>query len=148
KGRLLMPLPHRVGILGGGRMGAGIAHAFAIRGSDVTLVEQHEDAARAARERVRSSVAKSIERGLEATTGEVLQRVRLATDASGLAGVDLAIEAVPEDLDLKRTMLARLEAHLRESAVLASNTSSISIGSLAAGLTKPERFLGLHFFNP
>lgn len=143
-----MPLPSHVGVLGGGRMGAGIAHAFAIHGSRVTIVEQHDDAAQSARERVRASVLRSIERGLEASTDEVMQRVRLATDAAAVAGADLAIEAVPEDLALKRRMLTRLETHLPESAVLASNTSSIPISSLAGPLARPERFLGLHFFNP
>lgn len=142
------PLPNRVGVLGGGRMGAGIAHAFATRGSSVTIVELSEDAAQAARERVESSTLKSIERGLEATLEEVMARVEVSSLMSAFSGCDLAIEAVPEDIDLKRRVLSQIESHLDPTSVLASNTSSISISSLAGSIERPEQFLGLHFFNP
>lgn len=129
-------------------MGAGIAHAFLTRGSRVTVVEQHADDAAAARERVAASVSKSIERGLEVGAEALLARLTCASRMEALAGADLIIEAIPEDLDLKRRVLPALEAELSPAGVLASNTSSISITALAQPLARPERFLGLHFFNP
>lgn len=141
-------LPVRVSVVGGGRMGAGIAHAFLISGCEVIIVEQNAPAARAARDRVARAVAASVDRGLDADTSEVIAGLRATTDFTKLAGAELAIEAVPEDLDLKLALLPHLEASLDSTAVLASNTSSISIGLLARSLRRPEQFLGLHFFNP
>lgn len=140
--------PERVGVLGGGRMGAGIAHAFVLAGSQVVVVERDADAAHAAEERVRASLAKSVARGWAEPLDELEGRIRVATDVSAFADADLVIEAVPEDEALKTEALARVEAVLDDGAALASNTSSISIGRLAAGLARPARFLGLHFFNP
>ncbi len=140
--------PERVGVLGGGRMGAGIAHAFVLAGSQVVVVERDLDAARAADERVRASLAKSVERGWAEQLDELTGRVRVSSDIAAFTDADLVIEAVPEDEALKIDALARVEAVLADRAALASNTSSISIGRLAAGLARPERFLGLHFFNP
>ena len=140
--------PERVGVLGGGRMGAGIAHAFVLAGSQVVVVERDADAAHAADERVRASLAKSVERGWAEPLDDLTGRIRVATDVSAFADADLVIEAVPEDEALKAEALGRVEAVLHERAALASNTSSISIGRLAAALERPARFLGLHFFNP
>ncbi|MBX3194838.1 MAG: 3-hydroxyacyl-CoA dehydrogenase family protein [Microbacteriaceae bacterium] len=139
-----MTTPSHVGVLGGGRMGAGIAHAFLLAGSRVTVVERDPDAAAAAEDRVRANIATSIERGVE------VPPVQLAVGTEVAAFVDcgLVIEAVPEDLALKIEALARVEAAIAPGAALASNTSSISIDALAAHLTRPERFLGMHFFNP
>lgn len=141
-------LPTRVGVIGGGRMGAGIAHAFLINGADVVVIERDDAAAQAARERVTASVAKSIERGLALDAAEAGARLRTAVDYAALADRDLVVEAVFEDFDVKRDALRAAEAQLRPEATLASNTSSISLDSLAAELERPERFLGLHFFNP
>jgi 3-hydroxybutyryl-CoA dehydrogenase len=142
-------LPARVGVLGGGRMGAGIAHAFVLAGSHVAVVERDEAAADAAAGRIRDSLARSIQRG---TTGrsldELLAAVTTGTDIAAFANAGLAVEAVPEDRALKIDALGRVEAALPADAVLASNTSSISIDDLAAALSRPSRFLGLHFFNP
>ncbi|MEV4901015.1 3-hydroxyacyl-CoA dehydrogenase family protein [Citricoccus sp. NPDC055426] len=142
-------VPARVGVLGGGRMGAGIAHAFLIQGADVLVVERDEAAAAAARERVESSTAKSLERGvLDGNLDEILQRFTVSVDQADFADRDLAVEAVPEDWELKVSSLKAVEAHLGPEAVLASNTSSLSVTGLSAELIRPERFLGLHFFNP
>lgn len=141
-------LPARIGVVGGGRMGAGIAHAFLTNGSDVVVVEASRQAADAARERVLASVEKSLARGLDGTLEDWAGHLEVATDKAVLAGVDLAVEAVPELWDLKVSTLQEAEAHLREGVVLASNTSSLSIDGLAAQLTRPSTFLGLHFFNP
>jgi 3-hydroxybutyryl-CoA dehydrogenase len=142
-------VPDRVGVLGGGRMGAGIAHAFLIHGADVLVVERDEAAAVAARERVESSSAQSLERGvLDGNLDEILERLTVSVDRAAFADRGLVIEAVPEDWDLKVSALRDVEAHLGPEAVLASNTSSISVTALSAELARPERFLGLHFFNP
>lgn len=133
-----------VGVLGGGRMGAGIAHAFLLAGARVTIVERDNDAAAAAKARVDQALAKSIERGVQAEGLEV----QVSTDAQSFSECALVIEAVPEDLELKASSLARVEEAIAPDATLASNTSSISIDKLAARLQRPERFLGLHFFNP
>lgn len=133
-----------VGVLGGGRMGAGIAHAFLLAGARVTIVERDDEAAAAAKARVDQALAKSIERGMQAEGLEV----HVSTDAQSFSECALVIEAVPEDLELKASSLARVEEAIAPDATLASNTSSISIDKLAARLQRPERFLGLHFFNP
>lgn len=145
----LTNIPQRVGVIGGGRMGGGIAHAFLMAGSTVTVIEREPQAGAAARERIEASVAKSIERGAtDANLDEVVQRLSVELDFTALAGNELVVEAVFEDFDVKLDALRRAEQQLGPDAVLASNTSSISLASLAAELERPERFLGLHFFNP
>lgn len=129
-------------------MGAGIAHAFLINGADVVVIERDEAAAEAAHGRVTESVAKSIQRGLELDADAAAARLRTTVDHSALADRDLVVEAVFEDFAVKRDALRAAEAQLRPDATLASNTSSISLDSLAAELERPEQFLGLHFFNP
>ncbi|ATG50517.1 3-hydroxybutyryl-CoA dehydrogenase [Brachybacterium vulturis] len=142
-------LPATVGVLGGGRMGAGIAHAFLLGGADVLVVERDAAAAAAARDRVTRSTHASQERGLlEGSVEDALARLRVSVDAADLADRQLVIEAVPEDRALKVASLQRVESHLRPDAVLASNTSSLSVTDLATVLERPENFLGLHFFNP
>jgi 3-hydroxybutyryl-CoA dehydrogenase len=143
-----MTLPQIVGVLGGGRMGAGIAHAFLLAGTRVQLVERDEPSADAARERVLASIATSVKRGDLADATAVTSALSVGTDVAAFAGAGVVIEAVPEDRDLKVDALTRIEGVLPENAVLATNTSSISIDVLAASLTRPGRFLGLHFFNP
>lgn len=142
-------LPPTVGVLGGGRMGAGIAHAFLCAGSAVLLSEVDEPAAAAAGVRVAQAVRSSAERGtLTAAAGDVLARLTVGVGPAHLARSDLVIEAVPEDPALKLQMLAALEAVVSPVAAMATNTSSLSIDELAAVLGHPERFCGLHFFNP
>jgi 3-hydroxybutyryl-CoA dehydrogenase len=141
-------LPARVGVIGGGRMGAGIAHAFLTSGAQVVVIEANIDAAAAAAERIGVSVDKSLARGLAGTREEILERLTVSTGKEALSAVELAVEAVPELWDLKVSTLREAEAHLTAGAVLASNTSSLSIDGLAAELERPESFLGLHFFNP
>ncbi|RII43747.1 3-hydroxyacyl-CoA dehydrogenase family protein [Galactobacter valiniphilus] len=141
-------LPARVGVIGGGRMGAGIAHAFLVSGAEVVVIEANIDAAAAAAERIGVSVDKSLARGLGGTREEILERLTVSTGKDALSTVELAVEAVPELWDLKVSTLREAESHLAEGAVLASNTSSLSIDGLAAELERPASFLGLHFFNP
>ena len=142
-------VPSRVGVLGGGRMGAGIAHGFVLAGATVVVVERDEKSAGAARERVESSLAKSVERGgFDADLDELTARLFVSTDYGSFAGCGLVVEAVPEDLELKIAALSSVEAQLDDSAWLASNTSSLSVAELARVLRRPDRFCGLHFFNP
>ncbi|MEE1621299.1 3-hydroxyacyl-CoA dehydrogenase family protein [Zafaria sp. Z1313] len=142
-------LPARVGVLGGGRMGAGIAHAFLVNGADVVVVERDEASAQAARERVESSAATSIERGaVDGNLDEMASRLTVSVDYADFAGRGLVVEAVPELWELKVSSLRAVEEHLDADAVLASNTSSLSVSGLAQELERPGGFLGLHFFNP
>ncbi|QSE93006.1 3-hydroxyacyl-CoA dehydrogenase family protein [Rhodococcus pseudokoreensis] len=143
-----MTLPLNVGVYGGGRMGTGIAHAFLLAGASVTVIEADKTAATAAAQRVSASLAKAAERGtLAEPVDQVRDRLTVSTDPAALAGSGLVVEAVPELVDLKTRVLARIEEFAPE-AFLATNTSSLSVDQLATGLARPERFLGLHFFNP
>jgi 3-hydroxybutyryl-CoA dehydrogenase len=131
----------RVGVIGGGRMGAGIAQVFLARGDHVTVQEPEADAARW---RIAEGLAIAESKGV-ARKDEAM--ARLAMDAVP-ADAELVIEAVPEDPALKAEVLAEAESRVHDGAVLATNTSSLSIGELAAALDRPERLIGLHFFNP
>jgi 3-hydroxybutyryl-CoA dehydrogenase len=142
-------IPQHVGVLGGGRMGAGIAHAFLIKGATVVVVERDDDAAAGARTRVTDAAAKSASRGaLDGTPEEALARFSTSTDYAAFAGCGLVVEAVPEDFELKVSALKAVEEQLAPDAFLASNTSSLSVTDLAAQLQRPGSFVGLHFFNP
>lgn len=123
-------------------MGAGIAHVFAAAGAAVTVVESDEATAAAARERVEKGLAKAAEKGVP-----VAGSVTVVTDPAALAGCGLVVEAVPELVDLKHTVLARI-AEAAPDAAIGSNTSSLSIDGLADVLPDPGRLVGLHFFNP
>lgn len=141
-------LPTRVCVYGGGRMGAGIAHTFLAAGSSVVVVESDAQAAGAARERVTGSLRKAADKGtLAEDLDAVARRLTTADDLGELGDVELVIEAVPEDAALKLEVFRKAE-QVAPDAVLATNTSSLSIDGIAAGLKSPERFIGLHFFNP
>lgn len=143
-----MQVPDAVGVYGGGRMGAGIAHAFLVSGSSAVVVESTEESADAARSRVAASIQKAAERGtLEASSDEVLRRLVVSTDPRDLARSQVVVEAVPEHVALKAKVLAAIEDHAPDAWV-ATNTSSLSVDGLAATLARPDRFVGLHFFNP
>ncbi|MBT0770592.1 3-hydroxyacyl-CoA dehydrogenase family protein [Kineosporia sp. J2-2] len=139
-------VPERVGVYGGGRMGAGIAHVFLLAGARVTVVESDVQQVHGARARVHRSLAKAAERGVPGVE-EALGRLLVTTDPAALAGSGLVVEAVPERLELKTQVLLTAEKHA-PGAVLATNTSSLPVGVLAAALARPERLVGLHFFNP
>ncbi|MEV6698774.1 3-hydroxyacyl-CoA dehydrogenase family protein [Streptomyces sp. NPDC051453] len=142
--------PAVVGVIGGGRMGAGIAQSYATAGSTVTLVENGAAAAAAALDRVATGLERAAERDRLTEPAEaVLARVSTAESVDMLpAEADLVVEAVPEDPALKARVLAAAERAVSATTVLASNTSSLSVTELAAALTRPGRFLGMHFFNP
>ncbi|MFJ1558737.1 3-hydroxyacyl-CoA dehydrogenase family protein [Streptomyces mirabilis] len=142
--------PSVVGVIGGGRMGAGIAQSFAAAGSSVTVVESGEHAAAAALDRVATGLTRAAERGrLDAPAEDVLGRITVVGSVDELPLTsDLVVEAVPEDASLKARLLAAAERTLSPATVLASNTSSLSVTDLASALSRPGRFLGMHFFNP
>ncbi|WP_311476653.1 3-hydroxyacyl-CoA dehydrogenase family protein [uncultured Gulosibacter sp.] len=145
----LTRIPEHVGVIGGGRMGAGIAHAFLMAGCRVTVIEREPIALQAARERIERLAARSIELGAaDVNLDEVTRRLQVVLDYNQLRDCRLTVEAVFEDFDVKLEALATAEAVVDERAVLASNTSSLSLTDLAEHLKRPERFLGLRFFNP
>ncbi|KNC17851.1 3-hydroxybutyryl-CoA dehydrogenase [Arthrobacter sp. RIT-PI-e] len=142
-------VPGVTGVLGGGRMGAGIAHALLLAGSKVTVVERSHDTAEQARARIARDIRTSLERGsIEGDVEEISGRLSVSTDHDDFAAATLVIEAVPEQWDLKISALQEVERRLAPTAWLATNTSSLSVNGLAEHLTRPERFCGLHFFNP
>jgi 3-hydroxybutyryl-CoA dehydrogenase len=139
-----------VGIVGTGAMGRGIAQIAAQAGSTVKLMDAQAGAAEKAREAICAQWDKLVEKGrLEAAAAKGHKdRLLLAGTLADLAGCDLVIEAIVERLDVKRALFAELEALVPASAVLASNTSSLSVTAIAAALKHPERLAGFHFFNP
>jgi 3-hydroxybutyryl-CoA dehydrogenase len=144
-------VPDRVGVIGGGRMGAGIAQGFLLAGARVEVVEAGDTAADAARGRIADGLEEAARRGKLGgdDVGATFARLSLVDSAADLApGTGLVVEAVPERPDLKVAVLTAAETALGADAVLATNTSSLSITELAAALQRPDRFLGMHFFNP
>jgi 3-hydroxybutyryl-CoA dehydrogenase len=140
----------RVAVLGGGLMGSGIAEAVAREGLPVVVRDVDQAAFEAARERIERSLGHARDRGKidDAAYEEILGRVTFTDRLEDIAGADLVVEAVPENADLKAAILAQAAGIVAEDALIASNTSSIPIAQLAAGLPRPERVLGLHFFSP
>ncbi len=139
-----------IGVIGAGTMGNGIAQVCAQAGFDVTLL----DIAQGALEKALATIGKNLDRqvakgGLsEEQKLATLARIRISTDYATLKEVQLVIEAATENLDLKLRVLQQIAAQVRPGCVIASNTSSLSITQLAASVSAPERFIGLHFFNP
>ncbi len=143
-------VPARVGVIGGGRMGAGIAQVFLAAGARVAVVEAGDEAAAAARGRVTDGLEEAARRGkLDGDVAGVLDRLTVVDSPAALdPETGLVVEAVPERADLKAEVLGAAEAAVSPDAVLATNTSSLSVTELASALERPARFLGLHFFNP
>ncbi|MFB6310241.1 MAG: 3-hydroxyacyl-CoA dehydrogenase family protein [Salinirussus sp.] len=139
-----------VAVLGAGTMGNGIAHTAAVAGHDVTIRDIDESILADALETIESNLEGGVERDkLSADAAEAaLDRIETSMDIADIAGADLVIEAVPEDIDIKEEVLTAAEAQVDADALIASNTSSISLTSIAALLDNPERVLGLHYFNP
>ena len=140
-----------VAVIGLGLMGSGIAELVARSGRRVVAIEISQDFLDQGMARLNASLDKAVSRGKLTGTGraEMLARIRPAVDiAAGVAGADLVIEAIPERMDLKRTLYARLDEACRADAILATNTSSLSVTEIAGGTRYPARVAGLHFFNP
>ena len=139
-----------MGVVGAGLMGSGIVEVCARAGLEVTFIEGSEELVAAGRGRVERSIAKGVDRGKldAAAAGEALARIAGVADLDGLADADLVIEAATEDREAKRGIFSRLGELTRPEVVLASNTSSIPIGLLGEASGRPDRVIGMHFFNP
>ncbi len=139
-----------IGIVGAGTMGSGIAEAAALAGIATILHDVSDQALGQARERISHSFKRATEKKRLSTSEavEAESRIEFATTLDSLAKCDLVIEAVVEDLEVKRKLFQRLDALLQPHAILASNTSSLSITALGAATQRPDRVVGIHFFNP
>jgi 3-hydroxyacyl-CoA dehydrogenase len=140
----------RIGVLGGGTMGAGIAMNFAESGLHVTVIETDDAAAARALERIRSTwqAARAKGRLDDATLAKRLERVRVSTEFSLMADMDLVVEAIFENLQVKQEVFGRLDAVCRPGAILASNTSYQDLDAIAAATSRPADVIGMHYFSP
>lgn len=139
-----------VAVIGAGTMGAGIVQVAATAGHNVYLYDTSPDAVDRGVAQIEKFLSRSVEKGRmeEADKQAILARIHKCTDLQALSPARLVIEAIIEDLDIKQKLFGDLEDILPEDAILATNTSSISVTAIAAGLKRPERLVGMHFFNP
>lgn len=139
-----------IGIIGAGQMGNGIAYVAARAGLDVCIMDNKQEQAERTLRVVAAIGKRHVEKDRisQADVDALVPRVSVVTDMSGFSDCDLVIECVSEDEQLKRSILKSLTPHLKDSAYVVSNTSSISITRLAAQTDRPERFAGMHFMNP
>lgn len=139
-----------VGVIGAGTMGSGIAQSFAVAGFPVLLQDLNEDALARAKAGIGSSLERLAAKGRipAETAAAAIARIDTATDVARMEGRDLVVEAIVENVEIKSKLLQRLDGICGETAIFASNTSSISLTRLAAASTRPERVIGMHFFNP
>ncbi|HEY7456268.1 MAG TPA: 3-hydroxyacyl-CoA dehydrogenase NAD-binding domain-containing protein, partial [Solirubrobacterales bacterium] len=140
----------RVGVVGAGTMGAGIAQVAALGGYETRLHDPVAEALATGTERLRDALAKGAEKGrwTDAAAAAAAERVTAAPSLADLAECDLVVEAAPEDLELKRELFAALAEVCGGQAILATNTSSLPVTAIAEGVPHPERVVGMHFFNP
>ncbi|MGI4877144.1 MAG: 3-hydroxybutyryl-CoA dehydrogenase [Janthinobacterium lividum] len=139
-----------IGVIGAGLMGNGIAHVAALAGYDVILSDVAIDRVEAAKATIATNLARGVKKGTvdAAAVEPALARIALTTDTAAFAAADLVIEAATENEAVKAKIFAGLCPHLAAHALIATNTSSISITRLAAATDRPDRFTGVHFFNP
>jgi 3-hydroxybutyryl-CoA dehydrogenase len=139
-----------VGVLGAGQMGLGIAQAVARAGFATVLVKATPGGLEGHRSKVEKQLAKDVEKGKlsAADQGALLERLRWSTHLHDLAEADLVIESIVEELPVKREFLGRLDEVVKNDAIFATNTSTLTVADLAAATNRPDKFLGLHFFNP
>ena len=140
----------KVGVVGLGTMGAGIAEVLARSGLTVVGVEHDQAGLDRAHQHLSTSTERAVKRGklTEEEAAELRGRISTGTDLSALADCELVVEAIPERMELKRELFSQLDAMLAEDAVLATNTSALSVTELATGTSRPSRVVGLHWFNP
>ena len=141
---------HRVGVIGAGQMGSGIAHVCALAGFEVALNDISEERVRGGIATINGNMARQVARKAiaEGDRQAALSRIKAAAKLEELAECDLVIETAVEKEDVKRKIFTALCPMLRESAIVATNTSSLSITRLAAATDRPEKFIGIHFMNP
>ncbi len=142
--------PAAVGVIGAGTMGAGIAQVAAAAGHRVYLTDAREGAAAASRERIASVLAGLVAKGkLDAAAADAtVARIQVVNSLADMTDAALVVEAIIEDLPAKQALLRELEQYVAPTAVLATNTSSISVTAIANGMQHPQRMVGMHFFNP
>jgi 3-hydroxybutyryl-CoA dehydrogenase len=140
----------RIGVIGAGQMGTGIAHVCALSGLDVRLMDVSEDRLDAAMQAMDQNMERQVRRGLfeEVEKHEALLRVRTSTSMADMSDRQMVVEAATEDEAVKKTVFQALIPHLNSEAIIATNTSSIPITRLAAATDRPGRFIGMHFMNP
>ncbi len=140
----------KVGVLGAGTMGAGIAQVAAQSGHKVVLVDMNEKVIESAKEKLRKIIERLIEKGkwTEDFGNEVFGRIKFSTIMQDFTGSGLIIEAIVENIEVKHAVFEKLESIVDENCILASNTSSLSIAAIGAVLKNPSRVIGIHFFNP
>ncbi|MEL6365941.1 MAG: 3-hydroxybutyryl-CoA dehydrogenase [Pseudomonadota bacterium] len=140
----------KIGVIGAGQMGNGIAHVCALAGYDVALNDIDISRIEAAKETIEANLSRQVAKSriTEAEMRATLERIAAAPGLSDLSDCDLVIEAATENADLKKKIFGDLCPHLPEKTIVATNTSSISITGLASSTDRPERFIGLHFMNP
>ena len=145
-----MPDIRRVGVLGAGLMGSGIAEVCAKAGYEVVVREPTDELLAKGRKRVTQSLSKAKERGKlrEEDESAILSRLHFSSSLEDLSSSDLVIEAIVENLEAKREVFKALDGQCAPHAIFCSNTSSLTITEIATGTTRPDRFAGLHFFNP
>jgi 3-hydroxybutyryl-CoA dehydrogenase len=139
-----------IGIIGAGQMGTGIAHVCALKGMDVRLVDISAEALPKAIEAIDQNIGRQVRRGVvsDADRKAAIKRISTGTDYAIFADCDMVIEAATENEEVKRTILKNLFPHLKADAIIATNTSSISVTRLAAATDRPAKFMGMHFMNP
>ena len=139
-----------VGVVGLGTMGAGIAEVFARTGLNVVAVERDQQALDRGRSHLQDSTERAVHRGklTAADQSRLLDNITFTTDLNGLEPCELVVEAVPEHLDLKRDLFSRLDKIVAPDAILATNTSSLSVTEISVATERPSRVVGMHFFNP
>jgi 3-hydroxybutyryl-CoA dehydrogenase len=144
------PAIARIGVIGAGQMGNGIAHVSALAGLDVVMLDVKAPALERAMATITRNMDRQVNRKLigEEDRDDALTRIRTTTDYAALGEADLVIEAATEKEEVKHAIFKLLTPHLKPSAMLASNTSSISITRLGAATDRPEKFIGMHFMNP
>jgi 3-hydroxybutyryl-CoA dehydrogenase len=141
---------HTVGLVGAGTMGSGIAHVAAQAGYSVILCDVSKELADKGLQRIRENLQKGLEKGKvkPEQRDATLERIQTSAELESLARCELVIEAAPEDLAVKQTLFGKLSEICSPDAILASNTSSLSLTEIAASARRPERVVGMHFFNP
>ncbi|MEM9919462.1 MAG: 3-hydroxyacyl-CoA dehydrogenase NAD-binding domain-containing protein [Bacteroidota bacterium] len=139
-----------IGVIGSGSMGAGIAQVAATAGHEVQLYDNNPEALERAAKKLQAILNRLVEKGRmdDATAKSIFGRIHLATDLSAFSDCGLVIEAIIENLDIKKAVFQQLESIVSADCILASNTSSLPIAAIAAACQKSERVLGIHFFNP
>jgi 3-hydroxybutyryl-CoA dehydrogenase len=140
----------KTGVIGSGAMGNGIAHVFGLAGYDVTVVDMSQEILDKAIEKIKKNMGRQLKKEMitQADMDAALGRIKTSTKLDDVGDSDLAVEAVPEDMSLKKDIFKKLDAVCKNECILASNTSSISIAKIADATKRPEKVIGMHFMNP